>query len=35
MPWGYVIVGVFSAVTLFLSGTLYFHRREHLFSDVA
>ena len=35
VPWGYVSVGAFSAVTLFVTGTLYFHSREHLFSDVA
>ena len=35
VPWGYVTVGAFSAVTLFVTGTLYFHSREHLFSDVA
>ncbi len=35
VPWGYLAVGTVSAVTLFVTGTLYFHRREHLFSDVA
>lgn len=35
VPWGAVAVGSASAVTIFVTGTLYFHRREHLFSDVA
>lgn len=35
MPWDLVLVGAFSTVILFVIGTFYFHRREHLFADVA
>lgn len=35
VPWGYLAVGTASAVTVFVTGIVYFHRREHLFSDVA
>lgn len=35
MPWDLIIVGGLSALTLSISGMLYFHRVERIFADVA
>ena len=35
MPWGLIGMGSISAVTLFLTGALYFKRKERIFADVA
>jgi len=35
MPWLMIVPGFVMAVILFVSGLLYFHRRERMFADVA
>jgi len=35
IPWGMLGVSTIVGLTLFLSGTMYFRRTEHLFADVA
>ena len=35
MPWDLILVGTLSAVTVALSGALYFRRTERIFADVA
>jgi lipopolysaccharide transport system permease protein len=35
IPWGLLAIGSFSAVTLLISGLLYFRRQERLFADLA
>lgn len=35
MPWDLIAVGSVVSVILFVSGTLYFRRKEHVFADVA
>lgn len=35
MPWGLVAVGASSAIVVFVSGALYFRRKERIFADVA
>ena len=35
MPWSLLATGTFSATLLFISGALYFKRKERIFADVA
>jgi lipopolysaccharide transport system permease protein len=35
IPWGTLGVSTIVGLVLFLSGTMYFRRTEHLFADVA
>lgn len=35
MPWDLILIGSFSAITIALSGVLYFRRLERIFADVA
>jgi len=35
MPWDLIGMGTITAVTLFISGALYFKKKERLFADVA
>ncbi|WP_045220318.1 ABC transporter permease [Desulfonatronum thioautotrophicum] len=35
MPWDFIAIGTLVAVLLFITGTLYFRRKEHVFADVA
>ncbi len=35
MPWNLIGVGSFTAISLFLTGALYFRRKERIFADVA
>jgi len=35
MPWDFLAIGVFSSLTIALSGILYFRSKERLFADVA
>jgi len=35
MPWDLIGMGTISAITLFLTGALYFRRKERIFADVA
>ena len=35
MPWDLIGMGTLTAVTLFISGALYFKKKERLFADVA
>jgi len=34
MPWDLILVGTISALALFFTGALYFHRKEDIFADV-
>ncbi|MAL97654.1 ABC transporter permease [Hydrocarboniclastica marina] len=35
MPWDFIAIGGLVSLLLFVSGTLYFRRKEHIFADVA
>ena len=35
MPWALIVIGAVAAVSLFVSGALYFNRKERIFVDVA
>lgn len=35
MPWAMILIGATSAIFFFLSGAVFFHRKERLFADVA
>lgn len=35
MPWELIAIGASTAVVLFVSGSVFFHRKERLFADVA
>ena len=35
MPWDFIAIGAVVSVLLFVSGMLYFRRKEHVFADVA
>jgi hypothetical protein len=35
MPWSFMLVGGVVSVVLFVTGMLYFRRKEHIFADVA
>lgn len=35
MPWDFIAIGAVVAAGLFISGMLYFRRKEHVFADVA
>lgn len=35
MPWGLIGVGTITASFLFITGALYFKRKERIFADVA
>ncbi len=35
MPWDMILIGALSATFLFISGAIYFKKKEHIFADVA
>lgn len=35
MPWDFIVIGGIVAIVLFVTGMLYFRRKEHIFADVA
>ena len=35
MPWPLIAIGASSAVVIFITGSIFFHRKERLFADVA
>jgi len=35
MPWDFIAIGTVVSIVLFISGMLYFRRKEHVFADVA
>ena len=35
MPWNFIFIGLVVSLVLFVTGMLYFRRKEHIFADVA
>ena len=35
MPWELIFIGTISAIVIFVSGALYFRKKERIFVDVA
>jgi lipopolysaccharide transport system permease protein len=35
MPWDLIAIGSISAIIVFITGALYFRRKEKIFADVA
>ncbi|MCG5512083.1 ABC transporter permease [Ectothiorhodospira shaposhnikovii] len=35
LPWDFILIGLTTSVLMFISGVMYFRRKEHVFADVA